>query len=109
MVWSKGPSSGPSARPGVNQCTSLTTVFSLESEDSAVGLARLSAQTVSLILALDCLAWPLSGVVMLIHWRLPVPPPKVGENMGWVRCLALSPAVTVTHDVHCHSSCALRI
>lgn len=107
MVWSKGPSSGPSARPGVSQCTSLTTVFSLESEDSGVGLARLSAQTVSLILSLDRLARPLSGVsrnrasvVVLMHWRLPVPLPKVGENMGWARCSALSPAVTVTHDVH---------
>lgn len=44
-----------------SQCTSLTSGFPLEAEDSGVGLARLSAPTVSPILALA--SGPPSSVV----------------------------------------------
>ena len=118
MVWVRGPSSGPSAGPGIGQCTSLTSGFSLGSEGSDVSPVGLSARPFLLIPVgptLDLMARLLSVVlgarvsaVVLMLGHLPVPPPKVGEGMGWMRCSALSPAAALTHELLV-SSCALRI
>lgn len=110
----KGTKFWPQCWAWISQCISVTSGFPLESEDSGVGPARLSAQTVSLILALT--SWPtfVSGVWEQslsgrAHALAPAGSSTPGwENTGWVRCSALSPAVTVTHEILI-SSCALRI
>lgn len=99
----KGTKFWPQCWAWISQCISVTSGFPLESEDSGVGPARLSAQTVSLILALT--SWPtfVSGVwEQSLSGRAHALAPAGSSTPGWGEH-GLGEVLSPESCCHCHS------